>query len=316
MSSFDVTTSGAEVVTAFPKAVEGKTFVITGPSAGGLGAQTAIFLAQGKPAAILLLGRTESKAAPVIGEIKKINPSIKVQFIQLDLARFDSIKAAAAEVTKAVNKIDVLINNAGIMGIKDYTLTPEGLESQFGSNHIGHFLLTNLLMPKIEAAGKGARIVNLSSSGYGLGEVRFDDYNFDNGKVYNPWQAYGQSKTANMLFTVSLASKLASKGITSFAVHPGAIYTNLGTQVDPAEWPIVAKMLGDRGFGFHGVNKDLAQGTSCTLVAALDPSIEKSSGAYLCDCAVEQTPDYAHNPELAQKLWTLSEKIVGQKFEL
>ncbi len=170
-----------------------------------------------------------------------------MQFIQLDLARFDSIKAAAAEITKAVNKIDVLINNAGIMGIKDYTLTPEGLESQFGSNHIGHFLLTNLLMPKIEAAGKGARIVNLSSSGYGLGEVRFDDYNFDNGKAYNPWQAYGQSKTANMLFTVSLASKLASKGITSFAVHPGAIYTNLGTQVDPAEWPIVAKMLGDRG---------------------------------------------------------------------
>lgn len=134
------------------------------------------------------------------------------------------------------------------MGVTEYTLTPEGIESQFGANHIGHFLLTSLLMPKIEAAGPGARIVNLSSSGHQLGEVRLDDYNFNNGKAYDPWAAYGQSKTANILFSVSLAEKLASRGILAFAVHPGSIaVTGLGTHVEGSAWAGVVKKFMDRG---------------------------------------------------------------------
>jgi len=254
------------------------TVVITGPTAGGLGAQTAIFLAQGKPAELLLLGRSESKATSVIEKIRSISPTTSVKFVQLDLTRFASIRSAA-EIINTVKKIDVLINNAGIMGVKDYTLTPEGLESQFGANHIGHFLLTNLLMPKIEAAGKGARIVNLTSNGLELHEMRFDDHNFSNGKVYDPWQAYGQSKTANSLFTIALASKLASKGIRSFCVHPGAIATNLGGAIEPDEWPKVQKMFEERnlGSGFQGITKSVEQGTSTTLAAALDPSIDSES---------------------------------------
>ena len=232
----------------YARTLTSKPVVITGPSAGSLGAQTAIFIAQGKPASILLLGRTESKTTSVIEEMKNISPATKVQFIEIDLTRFGSIKSAAAKINQSVDKIDVLINNAGIMGTKEYTLTPEGLESQFGTNHIGHFLLTNLLMPKIEAAGKVARIVNISSNGCLLAEVRFNDYNFDNGKAYNRWEAYGQSKTANILFTVSLASKLASKGIAAFALHPGiVISTNLGADVEMTEWPIVGQMMVDRG---------------------------------------------------------------------
>lgn len=202
-----------------------------------------------------------------------------MKFVQLDLTRFASIRSAAEAITNSVKKIDVLINNAGIMGVKEYTLTPEGLESQFGANHIGHFLLTNLLLPKIGAAGKGARIVNLTSNGLELHEMRFDDYNFSNGKLYDPWQAYGQSKTANSLFTVALASKLAFKGIRSFCVHPGAIATNLGAAIDPDEWAKVRKMFEQRnlGSGFHGITKNTEQGTSTTLVAALDPSIESES---------------------------------------
>jgi len=168
--------------------------VITGTSAGGLGAQTAVFLAKGNPKEIFLLGRTESKVVSVIDEIKSISPETFVKFIHVDLDRYDSIRTAADTINNTVAKIDILINNAGIMATKDYTLTAEGLEAQFGSNHVGHFLLTNLLMPKIIAAGKGARIVNLSSCLYQAGPMRFDDYNFDNGKAYNPWLAYGQSK--------------------------------------------------------------------------------------------------------------------------
>lgn len=223
------------------------TVVITGPTAGGLGAQTAIFLAKGKPAEILLLGRTGAKSTSVIEEIKSISPSTSVKFVQVDLTRFDSIRKAADSINSSVHKIDVLINNAGIMGVKDYTVTPEGLESQFGANHIGHFLLTNLIMSKIESAGQGSRIVNLTSNGHQMHEMRFDDYNFENGKIYDRWLAYGQSKTANILFTVGLAMRLSSKGILSFAVHPGAIRTNLGSDIDPSEWPKVAKLFSDRG---------------------------------------------------------------------
>lgn len=269
MSSFNATTSGAEVLAAFPNKVEGKTckqfhfchlkllrisiininlVIITGPTAGSLGAQTALFLAAGKPSNIILLGRTASKVAPVISEINTISPSTNAQFIPLDLTRFDSIRAAAATINNTVDKIDVLINNAGIMGVSEYTLTAEGIQSQFAANHIGHFLLTSLLMPKLEAAGHGARIVNLSSSGHQLGEVRLDDYNFDDGKAYDPWAAYGQSKTANILFTVSLAEKLASRGILAFAVHPGSIAeTQLGTHVEMSMWGHVSQAFVDRG---------------------------------------------------------------------
>ncbi|KAH7360178.1 hypothetical protein BKA65DRAFT_421033 [Rhexocercosporidium sp. MPI-PUGE-AT-0058] len=320
MSQFNATTSGAEVVAAFPDKVEGKTFVITGPSAGSLGAQTAIFLASGKPSTILLLGRTASKVSPVISEIQALSPSTRVQFIPLDLASFESIRAAAKTISNTVSKIDVLINNAGIMGITEFTLTPSGIESQFGANHIGHFLLTSLLMPKLEAAGNGARVVNLSSSGHQLGEVRLDDYNFDGGKVYDPWAAYGQSKTANILFTVSLAEKLASKGILAFAVHPGSIAdTNLGTHVEREMWGHVAQAFVDRGFPNPMLSplKSLAAGTSSTLYAALDPSLQvENSGSYIADAAIAGTPDYAHNPSIAEKLWVLSEKIAGEKFQL
>lgn len=269
MFQFSATTSGAEVVATFPDKVEGKTcklfhlfhltflqinitninlVVITGPTAGSLGAQTALFLAAGNPSNIILLGRTASKVTPVISEIKTISPSTNAQFIPLDLTRFDSIRAAAATINNTVDKIDVLINNAGIMGVSEYTLTAEGIESQFAANHIGHFLLTSLLMPKLEAAGNGARIVNLSSSGHQLGEVRLDDYNFDGGKAYDPWAAYGQSKTANILFTVSLAEKLASRGILAFAVHPGSIAdTQLGTHIEMSMWGHVSQAFVDRG---------------------------------------------------------------------
>lgn len=119
------------------------------------------------------------------------------------------------------------------MAPAEYRTTPEGVEVQFGANHVGHFLLTNLLMPSIiAAASEGARIVNLSSMGWALGEMRFDDYNFNAGKDWEKWAAYGQSKTANILFTIELAKRLKSKGVQALSLHPGMIFTNLGREMD------------------------------------------------------------------------------------
>ncbi|PQE07447.1 Short-chain dehydrogenase protein [Rutstroemia sp. NJR-2017a BBW] len=332
---FNSRTSGAEVVAAFPQSVSGKTFtptsktnslttlpvVITGPTPGGLGAQTALFLASAKPASILLLGRSESKALPTVQEVQAASPSTKIQFVQCDLGSYSSIRAAAQTVLSIAPKIHVLINNAGVMAPAEYRTTAEGVEVQFGSNHIGHFLLTNLLLPGLEAAAAegGARVVNLSSNGWGLGEVRFNDYNFNNGKDWEKWAAYGQSKAANILFARGLAKKLKAKGIQAFSLHPGGINTNLARDVDfAAEMGNVIKMFNDRGyvkvdtFDF----KDHAQGTSTTLVAALDPALKDHSGVFLADCQIQETAEYTTKPEYVEKLWELSENIVGEKFSI
>ncbi|KAM3072662.1 hypothetical protein ACMFMF_006997 [Clarireedia jacksonii] len=317
---FNSQTSGVEVVAAFPQSVAGKTFVITGPTPGGLGAQTALLLANGKPASILLLGRSESTAAPTVKEVQAASPSTKVHFVHCDLGSYTSIRSAAQEVLSLAPKIHVLINNAGVMAPAQYRTTAEGVEVQFGSNHVGHFLLTNLLLPGLEAAAsEGARVVNVSSNGWGLGEVRFDDYNFNDGKDWEKWAGYGQSKTANVLFGLGLAKKLKGKGIQAYSLHPGVINTNLGREVDiQAEWADVAKRFNDRGYvdGNAFEYKDLSQGTSTTLVAALDPALKDHSGAFLSDCQIIKTADYTTKPEYVERLWELSEKLVGEKFSL
>ncbi|TGO63872.1 hypothetical protein BCON_0010g00370 [Botryotinia convoluta] len=314
---FGQETNGAEVVASFPKSVADKTFVITGPTPGGLGAQTALLLAASKPATILLLGRDESKATATVESVKAISPSTTVKFVHCDLGNYSSIRTAAEFILATTPKIHTLINNAGVMAPAEYCTTPEGVELQFGANHVGHFLLTNLLMPAIVAAtSEGARIVNLSSIGWSLGEVRFDDYNFNNGKDYDRWSGYGQSKAANILFTVELAKRLKSKGVQAFAVHPGLIGTNLARDMVPEKdyGPMIERFVSRGYINMDGPLpwKSLEVGTSTTLVAALDPALKDHSGVYLADCQVAETAEYTTNPEYAERLWALSEKLVGQ----
>ena len=154
------------------------TVVITGPSQGGLGAAVALTLAKAEPAVLILLGRDQSKIAPVVEEIRSSSPSVGVVTGDLDLLDNATVEKAAALIKQEISKVDLLINNAGIMAPKDFSTSKDGVESQLAANHIGHFLLTSLILPELFAAGAQARIVNVSSQGYQLGEVRFDDYNF------------------------------------------------------------------------------------------------------------------------------------------
>ena len=157
--------------------------LITGPSDGGIGAETATCLAAGSPELLVLAGRSLGKIQPVIDRITAINPEVRTKFINLDLNSLASVREAASSINANVEKIDVLINNAAVMACP-FSKTVNGIECQFGINHIGHFLLTNLIMPKILAAGPGARIVNLSSSAHRMADVNLDDYNFE---VKRPW---------------------------------------------------------------------------------------------------------------------------------
>lgn len=310
-------TTGEEVVDQFAPQIQGRTFLITGTSAHGLGALTAIKLARHSPKNLILVARSKAKVDSVIDEIHRLNSSIVVTFVACELSDLDSVRRAAKEIidNPHIPTIDVVINNAGVMAILEYTVDKNGNEMSLVVNHLSHFLLTNLLMPKIKAAGPQARIVNLTSSGHKGGPFRFDDYNFSGGKEYDPWSAYSQSKTANILFTIGLAQR----GVQSFAVHPGSIYgTGLATHLSAEDYSTIdAIARKNTGHGFTiDPPKTHDQGVSTTLVAALRPDLDKQSGAYLADCQVDTPSAYASDSENASRLWKLSKQLVGQAFDV
>lgn len=151
--------------------------LITGPSEGGIGAETALCLAAASPKLILLAGRSLKNIQPVLNNLNSSNPDVAIKYISLDLSSQSSVREAAAAINASVEKIDIVINNAAIMACP-FAKTADGLESQFGTNYVGHFLLTNLVMGKVLAAGEGARIVNVSSSAHRMADVRLDDWKF------------------------------------------------------------------------------------------------------------------------------------------
>ncbi|RYP28269.1 hypothetical protein DL767_007289 [Monosporascus sp. MG133] len=321
MPVFDATATSEEVVEAFAAQVKGRTFVITGAGQPSIGSSMAIALAGASPGHILIASRTAAKVEPVLTAIRKINPSIKTTFVQVDLSDHDSVRRAAQEVLETTAfKIDVLINSAGNMALKEYTLDKQGIEMQLSANHLGHFLLTNLLAPALLAAAgteHGARVVNLCSLGYLISPFRFDDYNFSGGTTYDLWTAYGQAKTANILFTFGLAKRL--RGVIPFAAHPGSnLDTQLGSHLAMEDYNSIfetTKRNTGKDFVFEEPRfKTYAQIGATPLTAALDPDIAPKSPALLINSQIAETAEYASDPVMAEKLWKLSEKLVGQEF--
>ncbi|MDP6979543.1 MAG: SDR family NAD(P)-dependent oxidoreductase [Myxococcota bacterium] len=295
----------------------GKTILVTGASTG-LGEETSRALAS-KDARVIMASRDVEKLEAAAARVSESTGNKQIQVLQLDLGNFASIRKAAAEALEMAPRIDVLINNAGVMACP-LMRTSEGHEMQFGTNHLGHFLLTGLLEPALEASGD-ARIVNLSSGGHKFSAVNLDDWNYESGE-YDKWQAYGRSKTANALFSVALDKRLAGKGIRAFAVHPGAIMTELSRHLTPDD----VKAIREDGPRDSGpmTFKTIPQGAATSVWAATSPSLEGKGGIYLEDCRIAElasTPlshdgyvPHAVDPSDAEGLWTLSEQIVGQQF--
>ncbi|EHK50799.1 hypothetical protein TRIATDRAFT_94166 [Trichoderma atroviride IMI 206040] len=328
-------TTGVSVVRAFSDRVNGKTILITGPSPGGIGAKIATDLSEGaSPAHIILAGRDLVKIQPLTAELHKLNASIRVDLVQLDLASLESVRKAAKEIADMTNQIHYVFNNAGIMATKDFTKTVDNIEAQFAINHVGHFLLTGLLLPLITKASTAAavsgdhslpvRIINLTSNGYIFQGVRFDDYNFQDGKEYGPWLGYGQAKSANIIFAKVLSKKLESFNATSFSATPGLVLeTNLQSTVDNDVWASVGEAYDKAWEGRDKPPfeepKPLACGASTPLRAALDPTLSTTPGEYLMDCKIMDESaklDHIKGSEVGEKLWGLSEKLVGQTFSV
>jgi NAD(P)-dependent dehydrogenase (short-subunit alcohol dehydrogenase family) len=290
--------------------LSGKVAVVTGASTG-LGLETARALAA-SGAHVVLAVRSEEKGEASLAAIREQVPDASIEYGILDLASLDSVREFAAATIAAHPRIDLLVNNAGVM----YTpldRTAEGFEMQFGTNHLGHFLLTNLLIPAVVAAAP-SRIVNLSSGGHVASDIVWDDPNYDE-RPYDKFESYGQSKTANILFTVELDRRLAPKGVRSYAVHPGMIVTDLGRHMTKDDMQALRDKAKSSPSGGLPSYKSIPAGAATSVWAATAPELEGTGGVYLADCQVAEAKPWATDPQSASRLWVLSEDLVGERFD-
>ncbi len=273
---------------------------ITGPT-NGIGKATAFALAE-QGIDLYLLCRNRPRADVLQKDIEAKYPHINVMTLIADLGDFASVRQAAAVFLAEGKPLHLLINNAGLINTEKHLLS-NGLEQMFAVNHLGHFLLTQLLLPRLTESAP-ARIINLSSNAYTFCKegIRFDDLSWYQG--YKTFRTYGHSKLANILFTRELARRLQAAGITAYAVHPGAVASELGKQNG---W--FARFA-------HQLVKPFAktplQGAQTTLYLANAEGIEDLTGNYFANSQVQQLKPWACDDAAANKLWLLSERLVAK----
>ncbi|MBN2664395.1 MAG: SDR family NAD(P)-dependent oxidoreductase [Bacteroidales bacterium] len=291
--------------------LSGKIIIVTGGNSG-LGYESVKAFAE-KGAEVILASRSVEKGLKVQTEIEKLTIKGKIEVMQLDLQDFASIEKFAENFKQKYQKLDVLLNNAGIM-TTPYFKTKDGLEGQIGTNHFGHFKLTGLLLDIIKSTPK-SRVVNISSIAHERGKMYFDNLMFENGKEYTPMKSYGQSKLANLLFTYELQRYFEANNIDSISVaaHPGVSKTNLAQHLLKKFWvklfiPFMLIMVqsAERG-ALPGIRASVAEDV-------------KGGDYYGPHKRMKGFPvkvgstEESHNIEDAKKLWNISEEITGVKF--
>jgi retinol dehydrogenase-14 len=273
-----------------------KTIVVTGATAG-IGLESALQLA-GQGHRLMLVGRSPAKLAQAAERVKDAG-ALEVDTFVADFASLESVRGLAAELRAKLDRIDVLVNNAG--GVNDKrTLTADGLESTFAVNHLAGFLLTELVKDLVVAAAP-SRIVFTSSEGHYSGTMDFDDLGFERG--YAIMKAYGRSKLANVLYTRSLAEELADVGVTVNALHPGAVATDIWSGAPWFAKPVLAVA--------KRFMRSPADGGATITFLATDPSVEGRTGGYYDDNALKEPSELAQDDEVAARLREESGVLVG-----
>jgi NAD(P)-dependent dehydrogenase (short-subunit alcohol dehydrogenase family) len=323
MSAYGRDTTTDEVLEGVDLA--GRRFVITG-AASGLGRESARALAA-HGASVTLLARSPERAEGAVAEVSAAVRGADLEPGVADLGDLDSIRAFAESYLAGHDAVDVLINNAGVMACP-FGHTADGFETQFGTNHLGHFLLTALLYPALQA-GDQPRVVTLTSAGHSRADVDLDDPNFEHSE-YSPWVAYGRAKTANALFARELARRAGPEGLLSFSVHPGGIITDLGRHLNDELISDMADFARRRSAAASETGesrnmhfKTVEAGAATQVWAATTSELADHNGAYLADCGVGVVGAdpgvngfmaYLLDDEHAAALWELSERLVGQRF--
>ena len=303
--SFETTTD--EVLAGVD--LTGKAAVVTGASTG-LGQETARALASAG-AHVVMAVRDLPKGEQAAAAIRDRHPDASLELQLLDLTSLASCRQAAAEIASRHAAIHLLINNAGVM-FTPFERTADGFELQFGTNHLGHFVFTAGLIEALKAAAP-SRIVNLSSGGHGMSDVIWDDPNYEH-RPYDKFEAYGQSKTANILFSVALEKRFGPHGVHANAVHPGMIFTELSRHMTKDDLEVLGQRA-QRGGGMPQL-KTVEQGAATSVWATVSPELEGQGGHYLADCQVtdDQAAAYAREEAAAERLWLLSQDLTENAF--
>ena len=294
--------------------LSGKVVIVTGANSG-IGYEAAKEFAR-KGAQTILACRSMDKAQAALAQIQSEIPNAPAEIMQLDLACLTSVRQFVAAFKAKYDRLDVLANNAGIMMVP-YGTTEDGFERQFGTNHLGHFALTGLLLDLLKQT-PGARVINVSSNGHRFGTLDFDNLMFEGGQGYSGTQAYGRSKLANLLFTYELQRHFEAAGIDAMALaaHPGGSNTNLANHMEDRWYfkvlmPVMAPLM-----------QSPAMGALPTIRAAADPNAK--GGEYYGPKGFMEQRGYpvpvqsneaSHNLADAQRLWTISEQLTGVTFD-
>jgi NAD(P)-dependent dehydrogenase (short-subunit alcohol dehydrogenase family) len=288
--------------------LSGKVCVITGASSG-LGRESARALAAAG-AQVILAARNTDALAETVRWIHAEVPHARTSTVQLDLTSLASVRMAATEIQNATPVIHSLMNNAGVM-FTPLRRTQDGFEIQIGTNHFGHFAFTRLLTPQL-AAAEGARVVILSSRGHLLGDVDFDDPNWEH-RDYDKFVAYGASKTANILHAVEIDRRLCELGIRAYAVHPGTVATALARYMSRDDFSQLRKYVAATRESTDG-HLDFStpeHGAATQVWAAVTPELADQGGLYLEDCGISEAAAYARDADRAAQLWALSEQLTS-----
>jgi len=288
--------------------IDGKTVLITGGNTG-IGKETALDLVR-RGGRVIIACRSLERGSKAVSDIREQlalqETDSNISVMKLDLSSLVSVRQFAEQFKKRENRLDILINNAGVMslGFQPASQTEDGFESTFGVNHLGHFLLTNLLLDTIKASAP-SRIVTVSSlvhewSPY---KINFADLMLE--KEYTADYAYRQSKLANILFSRQLAKNLAATGVTTYSLHPGVVRTELTREIP--KFPVLSQLLYALTWSFF---KSPVEGAQTQICCAVATSIVKDTGRYYSDCAEKEPSNEAKNDDAAQKLWDVSAKLV------
>lgn len=295
-----------------------KVILVTGTSSG-IGIETVRAL-KATGAKIYATARNLEKGRTALADV--LEPG-KVELLELDTASLASVRACAEEFLAKESQLNVLINNAGIMALPERTLTKDGHEAQFHTNHLGHFLLFQLLKPTLLASSTPAfasRVVNVSSIAHRQAPIQFDNLTLDGPGVYGDFKAYGQSKTANIYMANEIERRFGAQGLHAWSLHPGGIGTGLSVHLDPKVMEAFMAMP-----DLMRSMKSPEQGAATTVVAAVDKELEGKGGKYLDNTAVSPPvkpedegnlmatgfASWTYDEEAAKKLWTVSSEIVG-----
>ncbi|KAJ6477170.1 NAD-P-binding protein [Mycena vitilis] len=318
--TFSSTTTAEEVATFFSKEILGKNILVTGTSVGGIGFETARALAK-HANLVVITGHNAAERLKIAEDtLRKEFPAAKIQPLVVDLSSLDSVRKAASDVNTYPEPLHVLINNAAAP-LGPFKLTADNLDNQMATNHIGPFLLTKLLTPKLlaaRAAQYSPRVIFVSSDAQAAGTgVNFETLGRPTSDNFSALDAYCQTKAANVLTAIELSKR--SKGqINAYSLHPGVIYTNNMLKEDAPAIMHEMGVLDAEGKPSHEkyTFKTIPQGAATTVAAAFDPALNDKPGAFLTDCVVanEAVAPHSSDPTNAEKLWTLTEQVIGETF--